>query len=81
MFEPCEDIAMNSLANELPAKLPAVPPALLGLLKTFARWADGLFPTSERLRQEYLAGAVDRSDLEHRIRSLERQTTRSLGSL
>ena len=66
---------MNSLYTHLPAKIPAVPASLLGLLRTFKHWADRLFPSADRLRHDYLAGAVDRVDLEHRIRSLERQPT------
>lgn len=50
------------------------PANLLGsALNTLAAWRDRLFPSADRLRDEYLSGAVDRVDLEQRLRAIERR--------
>jgi hypothetical protein len=52
----------------------SAPANLLGnARKTLAAWRDRLFPDADRLRDEYLSGAVDRVDLEQRLRALERR--------
>lgn len=40
-----------------------------------ARFYDRLFPSAGRQLEDYLSGAVDRVDLEQRIRALERRRT------
>lgn len=42
---------------------------------TAAAWKDRIFPPAERQRDAYLSGAVDRIDLEQRIRKWERRPT------
>ncbi|MBS0336529.1 MAG: hypothetical protein JSS40_06905 [Proteobacteria bacterium] len=50
------------------------PASLLGsALNTLAAWRDRLFPSADQLRDEYLSGAVDRVDLEQRLRAIERR--------
>jgi hypothetical protein len=43
------------------------------VLKTLAEWRDRVFPAADRLRERYLSAAVDRVDLEQRLRALERR--------
>jgi hypothetical protein len=42
---------------------------------TAGAWKDRIFPPADQQRDAYLAGAVDRSDLEQRIRNWERRPT------
>jgi hypothetical protein len=57
------------------SRLNAMAPAgALGrVLKTLAEWRDRVFPAADRLRERYLSAAVDRVDLEQRLRTLERR--------
>lgn len=45
------------------------------LFETVAAWRDRVFPASDRLNERYLSAAVDRVDLEQRLRTLERRPT------
>ena len=49
--------------------------AMRVLRTTAAAWKRRLFPTIDRERDAYLSGAVDRIDLERRIRTWERRST------
>ena len=52
----------------------SAPAGALGhMFRTLADWRDRLFPAADRLRERYLSAAVDRVDLEQRLRALERR--------
>ena len=44
-------------------------------------WKQRFFPSADREREAYLSAAVDRVDLEHRIRALERRPTAFLDGI
>ena len=50
-------------------------------LAALDKWKNHLMPTAARERDAYLSRAVDRVDLEHRIRALERRPTAFLDGI
>ena len=48
---------------------------------TLGRWRERLIPSERGERDAYLSRAVDRVDLEHRLRALERRRTAFLDGI